>query len=86
MDDVELFILGAAFAVVLFLIEVRFRSEASRAGLDVGLLLLTGLVLHALRLSIIHDSTDFVDTDLGIVLVVGAFGVGGLLPYSLLKR
>jgi hypothetical protein len=84
VDEVELFLLGAAFAVILFLIEVRFRSNWSRAALDLSLLLVTGLALYGLRLNILNDVTDFIDVDLGAVLVVGAFGVGGLLPYSLL--
>lgn len=83
LEEVKLIAVGALFALGLDLSAVVFRQLVLRVAGDIGLLILAGLALYIFRLTIDGDPMDFLAVDLGIVLVAGAFGLGGLIPPAL---
>jgi hypothetical protein len=84
MDEIELFAIGAVTAVALATTEARVREVGMRTLLGLAVLSALAGVLYLLRLSVVHDPMDFLSADGGVILIVGACGVGGLLPPSLL--
>ena len=86
MDEIELFAIGAVLAVALAVAETYVHDEARRSLLDLAVVAVLAGALYLLRLNVVQDASDFLSADAGVVLVVGACGIGGILPPALLPR
>lgn len=83
MDEIELFVIGAVFAMALAASMWRVQERLARGLVDLSILLGLAGVLYLLGLDVMRNAIDFLSADAGVILVVGALGHGGLLPPTL---
>jgi hypothetical protein len=70
MDEVQLAVIGLLFAVVVGLIEDRYRQQVTRIALTVVTVALGGIALSFLHVNVLGDALDFFALDAGVVLGV----------------
>lgn len=86
MDEMELVCVGVAFAAALVLSKRLVSAGLRHAVMDVAVVVGTVLSLYLLHLSVVREAADFLSADAGVIIVVGASGVGGLLPPDLAEE